>query len=36
MDYLVIAMISGTLGFIVAALMCASGKASAEEELFRL
>jgi hypothetical protein len=30
------AMFGGTVGFIVAVLMCASGRAAAEEELFRM
>ena len=36
MGYIVVAMFGGTVGFIVAVLMCAAGRASAEEELFRL
>lgn len=36
MSYIVVALLSAIFGFGVAALMCASGKASAEEELFRL
>lgn len=36
MGYIAVAMLGGTLGFIVAALMCASGRAAAEEEIFRL
>lgn len=36
MSYIVIALLSAIFGFGVAALMCASSRASAEEELFRL
>ena len=36
MDYLVIAMISGTLGFMIAAVLCAAGRADEEAELLRL
>ena len=36
MIYIVVALLSAIFGFGVAALMCASGRASAEEELFRL
>jgi uncharacterized membrane-anchored protein YhcB (DUF1043 family) len=36
MWYVAVAMISGTIGFLFAALMCASGRADLEAELFRL
>ena len=36
MIYIVVALLSAIFGFMVAAVMCASGRASAEEELFRL
>lgn len=36
MGYIVVAMFSAIFGFMVAAVLCAAGRASAEEELFRL
>lgn len=36
MNYVVVALLSAIFGFGVAAVMCASGRASTEEELFRL
>lgn len=36
MSYIVIALLSATFGFMVATLICASGRADSEAELFRL